>query len=477
MLYSVAARASVEIWRAAADAPRQAFSEAAFRLPAYLVGLGTIALVALLLAQWGFARAAPVAAWLLALHPWHFRYGVEGRGYSFLIGFAALGAWTLHRALERGRWRDWGLFAASQVAMLWAQPVGIFLTAGFGVCALAAIVRRDEPTRDRVTRAGRAVVANGIAGMLLLQLLAPNLAQSLTWTEVREFGPRLGLGTLESLWTRLAIGMRPIDWPPGAPAGAWPTLESLPAAASWIVFGVVPLLAGVGLVRALRSPDARWPIAAFLVALVAALASAAWNQAFFYDRFLCYLLVPLVAAVALGADAAARALPWPERVEAAGARGLLAAIVVGFALLAWPQNATLHRHPMTGLRDATELLARASGDHPDAILRAGFGLGGEIPRVYDPRVQYVDDADGLAALVSRAERSGRALYVLSSYQSLNRRRRPDGFAWLDDRARFSHVAHFPGIEPRFSYDVYRFPPSESESESESEVESGEPAAE
>ncbi len=51
------------------------------RVPTLLVGMLSVAAVAWLLLECGFPLAGAIAAFLLALHPWHLRYATEARGY------------------------------------------------------------------------------------------------------------------------------------------------------------------------------------------------------------------------------------------------------------------------------------------------------------------------------------------------------------------------------------------------------------
>ena len=120
--YSVAARISLAGWRAATGAERSAFDEVALRLPAWLAAWPRSSLLGLLVRALGFPAAAPAAAFLLAIHPWHLRYGADGRGYSFVVLATLASALFLLRALREDRWRFWLAAAASQALMLWTLP-------------------------------------------------------------------------------------------------------------------------------------------------------------------------------------------------------------------------------------------------------------------------------------------------------------------------------------------------------------------
>jgi hypothetical protein len=177
--FSVAARASLDAWRALGPAREPpAFDEFAFRLPALLAAVLAPPLAGLLLWQWGFARAGVAAAFWLAVHPWHVHHGAEGRGYALVVLFTLAACLCLGRALEGGRWRDWLGAAAALVAAVWSHLFAIWLAVALAGAALAGIASGPPP---RAVRAARLAVAAVAGGMLLLQLMAPNLAQVPAW--------------------------------------------------------------------------------------------------------------------------------------------------------------------------------------------------------------------------------------------------------------------------------------------------------
>src|SRR5204862_292153 len=100
LLNSLAARASLDVWRMITRSPAEAFSETAARLPHFLAGIGTIFLMFLLGRAVGSPLAGASAAWLPALHPWHVRSSavMRGRAHS-AAGSSACGhsRWALRR--------------------------------------------------------------------------------------------------------------------------------------------------------------------------------------------------------------------------------------------------------------------------------------------------------------------------------------------------------------------------------------------
>jgi hypothetical protein len=70
---SILSRLCLSAWRTVARPVGLQFNETAVRLPGYLAGVLSIGALALLLLEIGFPWEGALAAWLLALHPWHLR--------------------------------------------------------------------------------------------------------------------------------------------------------------------------------------------------------------------------------------------------------------------------------------------------------------------------------------------------------------------------------------------------------------------
>jgi hypothetical protein len=213
VVYNVLARASVDAWRAATGGEAHTFSHRAFRLPALLATAASVILIGVLLRLWGFPRAGVAAAFLLAIHPWHIRYGAEARAYGLMVLLTLAACVALTLALRTGTWRAWLAFGAAQFLLLWNHPATVYLVvvlaAVGGLGALAA--RASQP--DRLTLAMRCMVANLLAALLTFQAMAPNVAQAMHWTTPT--APRLP--STWARWRRFGPGS-----PPACRAAPWP---------------------------------------------------------------------------------------------------------------------------------------------------------------------------------------------------------------------------------------------------------------
>jgi len=99
---SIEARAAHAVWRAMGGHPADVFSERVLRMPAFLWGLLTIGAVTVLGTMLA-GRTGAAAGMLLAVHPWHVRFGAEMRGYSAMLLALALGIIFLLLAMRDGQ--------------------------------------------------------------------------------------------------------------------------------------------------------------------------------------------------------------------------------------------------------------------------------------------------------------------------------------------------------------------------------------
>ena len=204
VLYSVAARTSLAVWRAATGAAPQEWDEFALRFPAFAAAVLAVFLLGLLVHDLGFPRAAPAAGVLLAIHPWHIRFGADGRGYAFMVLLAICAAWFLLQGLRDGRWRYWLGYAASQLALLWVHPLAIYFPLSLAGAGALGIWLGPGARADRSLRLGRFVVANVLAAMAYLQLMAPNLVQGLVFSHEWEQPPHMTTQLTRKMWLYLA---------------------------------------------------------------------------------------------------------------------------------------------------------------------------------------------------------------------------------------------------------------------------------
>jgi hypothetical protein len=193
-----------------------------------------------------------------------------------------------------------------------------------------------------------------------------------------------------------------------------------------------------GVVRGGAAERAVWAGLAGAVALF--LVHRALQPFFILPRFVIFGLAALIPAIALGLEGIGAAVGRAAG-RAAGV-GVVALGLCGFGALVLPALSVLWTHPASPSREVVDFLGRQG---PGA-LRAGLGLGGDAPRVYDPGIVEVERLDELRALCSRSRAEGRPLYVFYAYATVNQKRMPELFRYVRDARYFEPVARFDGID-------------------------------
>jgi hypothetical protein len=189
-----------------------------------------------------------------------------------------------------------------------------------------------------------------------------------------------------------------------------------------------------------RAPE-RAVVAALAAAPALLVAHRAVDGFFAYPRFAIYTLVPVVALLAIGVEGAlASALGARRRYAPAGS--IAAAALLALALS--PQLSVLLRLPHAPSREVAEFLLAQGGG-----ARAGVGLGGDVPRLYDPWLEPLEKPtpEALRDFCARGARAhGPPGVLFYAYRALNQKRFPEALALLDDPAAFEPLARFDGIE-------------------------------
>jgi hypothetical protein len=465
-LYSVAARASIDLWRAATGKPRSSWDEFALRLPAFASGLLAIFLIGWLVHDLGFPRAAPAAAFLLAIHPWHIRFSADGRGYAPMVLCSIAAALCLLHGLRDGRWRWWLGYGASQLGLLWIHPLAIHYPVALGLAGALGIWLGPGSREDRSVRLGRFLAANALAAMAFLQVMLPNLTQGLAlgreWQQPPDQAAHLGQNT----WIYLATGLhRSLPWDPDY---RFPSLKVIHGGGFWVkafVYGLLPALTALGFLRAVRRPGSaeRAVVLGLAAAVPLVLLHRALHGFLLIERFAIYGLAAVVPFLAIGTEGLLAAL-LPRAARRVGVPLGLALALLGFQAFVAPQTRVLLERPQMPSREIVDFLTKAGEGIPGGVIRAGVALGGNVPDVYDPFILHVDSRREIADLCRRSRQEGRPLYVFYGYNDPNRKGPFKAvFRDLDDTRSFEEVAHFGAIESDFVFRVFRYtgrPPDE-----------------
>lgn len=464
---SLLQKASLTAWRGIRGSSPDAFAELAARLPALGASLVAIAMAGCLLRRWGMPGAGVAAAWLLALHPWHLRYGVDARAYALVVPLcvAAL-LWITWIVQTRGqRWWPWLALALNQFLWLWAYPNAIVDVALLAL-ATAFLLHRATSGRERIIGWLRLGLSHLFAAMLGLQMFLPNLLQARHWAGQEADAHVLDAPLLWSTLSQLMTGTV-MAWPVAQTGGAGlPSMLTTGAAAwlpglnpTWLVLTVL-ILVIAGLVAATGRRDASSGAIGGLCLLVVTVllsgglyAGITWLAGtYFYPRFVIAMLPAAILLVSLTAH-----LIWHEAKSPATRPLLLAGMALAGGIILPPalaQTRLLMQRPIEPLADVAEFVRLHAGADASPALVAGYGHGREALRVYVPHLIELESAAEIEALAARAQQENRRLIVVVGHPAFNRERLPEGFRLLDDRTRFEQISRFAGIEPDLVCDVY-----------------------
>ncbi|HZO50466.1 MAG TPA: glycosyltransferase family 39 protein [Gaiellaceae bacterium] len=361
---------------------------AGLRLVSAILAVGSLVAGALL----GARLASPHAALLgttFAAASWVFLFhGVFGRMYSLFLLTSVLTLLALLRALDRGRRRDWALWAIAMLLCVASHPYGALVLAGQGLFVLLE--------RRRLLRAGIAfacVLAAGTPFWLVDRRLAERFDVGVGGGGAQLGGPRQVAQFLWSSAGDFATGWR------------WPLLAIALVAA--VGLAVVPrrtALLGLCLLAA--------PTAAFLAAR---LHSAASPQ----TRHLIFLL-PLFSLVL--AAGLLRLLGRTPVVLAVVAAGILAG-EVGWAWHRTPQLLEGEPAARVAARNAASAWLATTARPDDVLL--GYNplyLGAwERNRDFSHTVVPRADVTLMLRVLERTRPLGRAVVVLDGSNPRNRR--------------------------------------------------------
>lgn len=376
------------------------------RLPSALAGLASVAIVFCFVRDGFGARAGLVAAFLVAVSPWHVLLSRTGYDWNLLPAMAALATWLLVRGLRR-RGALWPAALAAGLALYTYAPIRILLP----LLLLAVAVTHAPELREQWRRVLPAL-------LLLLALAAPVVAITLR-AEGRQ---RLASITAAEDAAAPAGGFlsRALrSFSPGfllARAGA-PELHRLRSTGLLPGFEAALVLAGAAACLAGR---ARRELLPPLLLALAPLAVAIHRDA--PDPILGGVMLPWLQVLGgVGGDRAlgllAR-LPRAARLVALAAAGVLVAASVGRTSAdVFREFPVYAAEPWShGARDALRRLEAHRAGHDDIVAATDEKLLYSLVLFYtrhDPALRQAE----LLALPGRAERTRVGAYRIGALEA------------------------------------------------------------
>ncbi len=304
---------------------------------------------------------------------------------------------------------------------------------------------------EKWTGIGRILVANVLAGMLFLQVMAPNLLQTKQW----DMSP----GAFESLkrenfidyLSQQSFGY-PYQFGVSEESKGLPTLTTRTAGRKSLQRALalaVGLFFFAGMATLYRKNKAAFMITAAVVAAsLFYLLFVSQNDGFyFYPRFLSYGLVPYLICLSAGLCALG------ERIHKKwGSQVVTVAAVFAASVFASPQIRMFWNHPYEPYKDITQYIRELA---PQAI-SVVYGHGGEHVDLYDPNIHFVTETDQIVELCAEARASKLPLILYYGHDGFNRSQLPEAFPLIDNEEYFQPMKTFSGIEPDFFYRLFRY---------------------
>lgn len=470
---AVPARLSHLAWKAVVSpAGATDYSNLALRLPTLLISALTLILIACVGRALGQPGLGLAAALLLALHPWHIRYGVDVRGYAYLMLWTTCALFALARlAAGNGGWKTWSCLGLAQFGIVWSYFLAALLAVPLAAGAWILAWRRWRGP-GRWVAVGRWLLAHVLAGMLFLQVMGPNLVQMkefLTEKDLNQAGGQtISAAHLADIATNALLGL-PYSVSQIHAGGGEGFAAPAPLTSFLAAFREMPLVAGtaaffaiVALLAGLVAAAANRRLVAFGAVLVGAVLLAGFFAllgSFFYARFFIFLLPPVVLLIAWGALSLGRRLPWKHGAA------VVPLVVIGMIVAAsWGRARELLTLPMAPLDDVAAVWRDAIGapfGEPArrAVIPVGYGHGLEPVEVLVPERRIALSAGDLEKLENEARNKGARLIVALGHRGLNAAHIRDGVERLENSGHYRPLAAFSGIEADYYFRVFEYQPA------------------
>jgi hypothetical protein len=458
VLHSVLGRLCWTVWQTVAPPVKWHMKEWVVRIPAWLGGVGAVCMLGVLLRRVISPLAGVLAAWLLALHPWHIRFASEARGYSLMLCIIPIVLYFWLRAIRENEWRWWLLFAASQFALLYCYPgslyVLIVLNGATAAWLLSQVVRKEE-----CPAAGRWFASNCFAGMASVQLMLPLVPQMQSYFETEEARVPIGTSWIGNAAAHFLSGVpwskRNLDFPYPE---VMPYAMSHPVLFAGILIGISGLL-GLGYAAMFQRPWPEAPIVAatLLVPGFLGFAVAKLLQQWLFEWYLIYLLPGLIAGAAVGAVVAGRWLAtkfkrgWLETLP-----GL--ALVLSYGIFSQPFRSWFCTHPVEPVKEAA-LAIRGTLDPNDPKHRDRLtGILLSPDDYYDPHARLIKTPEDFMNLLQTADEQGKPLYIMMPHPWAAAFKVPELWRLFNESGLFADFVYFRGLDQTNDRVVARYEP-------------------
>ena len=340
------------------------------------------------------------------------RFGVDARGYGFVVFLVILLLGILGRATSTGRWRWWVLYGLAQFYLLWTYPGAIHVPASMNVAALW-LIWTDQIKSDRPAQLGRWLAANLLTALLVIGIMAPLLVPFLEFVHAHKLSGSLDLSWFKDAACYAACGAPWLTWSSTNPLSTAVGIHGLPSALDILL---------------LTAPPGHWPFSgsgSSEKTAPSAVSSLSGRRPTAFARSSHrqpHPPLPLVShpfharpSLPLGSG--------PDLAVGSSARRLAIAggviLVVGIHTMSWPQSRLLGQHPIEANRESVALTRHVTNPrHPDYgknEITAGSIM---TPGCYDPGEILFTSVEELQQLIARATLEKKPLYVNFGFREL-----------------------------------------------------------
>ena len=432
------------------------FSEVLVRLPAYAFGLLSILTLAWMARVWGWTSGLWIVLPFYVTHPWLVRFASDTRGYCVvLFGLPLLFA-IIHRAVTTGAWRWWLLLALTQGYVFWAYWGVVYVLAPLhGAVLLLCLTDSSRTMTERWTQVGRWAFSCLLPGLVLAVIMAPLLPQFLDFMlHNKQISGGMDAAWWRDAWSQLFFGTPWHPWSADAPLCVSISQMGMATKVSALINSI--LLAGTAILGAAlmwKDQRQRWlllpilgaPVLFFTHMTLTGMRPYHWYLTLFFPGFLALLMSGFSPAIEMVVRffkerASIKTMPTGALVSAFLVMSVGAAITIST-----PQRQTLQKHAFEPCRESVALTRKVTNPrHPDFgkdSITAGFTM---FTEAYDPAMVRFQTLEELIALMSKAQSTGRDLFVNFSSRAFCMEHYPDLFKLFDDPTKFEHVAVLPG---------------------------------
>ncbi len=449
ILYSIAGRASLELWRGISGASREDFNEVALRFPSWVAALLTLGLIGWLLACAGVPRLGILAALLLALHPWHIRYSGEARGYAFAMLFLVMAAGAAGFAVRSGAWRWWAIYAVGQLGLLLSFPGGIYAGAALGVCVVVLLLFHPEAPQPRGLSVVRFGAANIMAAIPFAILFGPSVEQLARYLALDRAKGGLTADWLLDEWALFSVGMPWRAEDPENPLLVGVLDHAAGIGAWWMVAFVgfvMPLLLFLGVVRCWScGMGARLVAGVSLAGILLAIAHSLVAKTLLFPWYLIFALPGVVLLFAGGIDWIAKLVPPVRGTEVFG-RLIIGALIIAFVLVTARPRAIAMRYSREQNREVAEALRDGAGPDMSRETEILAAIVWSNSPAYDGGILWAPHPEQLVPLMRRALSEARPLRYAYAHRERALESVPRTIRMVDDPELFTFLKAFPGTD-------------------------------